>query len=757
MYVTMKRRMLLGLAALVLLGGAAVYWSLGGGAGWLSSGARELPPPAVPVYTEQGIKQTTAVKDGRLQVYDGTGWKPEFWTGVNMGATTPGHAPGELAPTQADYLRWFAQIKDMNADVVRVYTILPPFFYEALAEFNAGRKDPLYILQGVWSPEEHLIGADGGGQDAFQEDAVAVFQQEIQDAVGAVHGKLKRKAKAGHASGKYTADVSPYVLGWVVGTEWEPYAVQATNDAHPGMPPFQGEYFQASAGASPFESWLAQMLDTLAKEESKHGWQHPVSFTNWVTTDPLRHPNEPAENEDLVSVDPMHIKPKDNWKAGYFASYHIYPYYPDLLRYEEKYQTYRDSRGEVNPYAGYLRDLRQHHQGIPLIVAEYGVPSSRGMAHYGPLGRNQGLHTEREQGEIDADLYRSIYDENYDGAMLFAWQDEWFKITWNTMELDAPIGRRPYWRNMLTNEEHFGVLAVEAGASPEDQIVLDGKTDDWERRKGTKTQSYPGFDMTVSHDEAYVYLLLRKKEGAWKPGDETVYVGFDTLEGGSAKADQAPGVTFGGGQEFVLKLQGEEDSAIYVNSAYDIHTWQYGFMGKMMPWQEAWKQAENGLFLPYRLPVSKPQVLPQTGEKLPFEDVELGALHHGTTDPNRADFNNLADWYASGPVMEVRLPWMLLGFTDPSTKKAWRYPYEAGALKSEEVKAIRVEPHVSGPAAGTGASAPMAYKWDAWNKPAYHERLKQSYPILQEAFGELQNQPPKGTAAGADRPAAGSP
>ncbi len=106
-----------------------------------AGGSKDIPVSALPVYDEGGVKQTSAVKDGHLQVYDGKAWKPQFWSGVNMGATTPGHAPGELSPTKEDYLRWFGQIKAMHADVVRIYTILPPHFYEALAEFNAGRKD----------------------------------------------------------------------------------------------------------------------------------------------------------------------------------------------------------------------------------------------------------------------------------------------------------------------------------------------------------------------------------------------------------------------------------------------------------------------------------------------------------------------------------------------------------------------------------------------------------------------------------------
>ena len=82
---------------------------------------------------------------------------------------------------------------------------------------------------------------------------------------------------------------------------------------------------------------------------------HPMSFTNWVTTDLLQHPAEPDENEDLVSVNPNVIKSKEIFFPGLFASYHIYPYYPDFLNFEEKYVEYIDHRGKKNNYAGYLQ------------------------------------------------------------------------------------------------------------------------------------------------------------------------------------------------------------------------------------------------------------------------------------------------------------------------------------------------------------------------------------------------------------------
>jgi endo-1,4-beta-mannosidase len=113
-----------------------------------------------------------------------------------------------------------------------------------------------------------------------------------------------------------------------------------------------------------------------------------MSFTNWVTTDLLKHPSEPLENEDMVSVNPNHIKSSKKFSSGSFASYHIYPYYPDFLNYEKSYLNYTDSNGQKNNYAGYLNELRSAHQ-IPVFVAEFGVPASRGLTHKNAYGMNK--------------------------------------------------------------------------------------------------------------------------------------------------------------------------------------------------------------------------------------------------------------------------------------------------------------------------------------------------------------------------------
>jgi len=53
-----------------------------------------------------------------------------------MGAGVPGKFPGELAISKDDYLRWFNYIGEMHANILRVYTILSPVFYQSSTEHS---------------------------------------------------------------------------------------------------------------------------------------------------------------------------------------------------------------------------------------------------------------------------------------------------------------------------------------------------------------------------------------------------------------------------------------------------------------------------------------------------------------------------------------------------------------------------------------------------------------------------------------------
>lgn len=696
--------------------------------------------------TTNGIQLKFRTSKDNIEVYQNQKWQPFFVKGVNLGASLPGHFPGELPITKEDYTRWFAMIDEMGANVIRVYTIHSPAFYEALVEYNRKKQgEPLYLMQGIWSPEELLIEK----KDAYLPEIREQFRQEIHDAVGAVYGDITIPEKPGKASGTYRANAGPYLIGWHMGTEWDPVMVQKTNERHKGTAPYQGTHFSGSPQASPFENWLAEMVDTVAQQESQYGWQHPMTFTNWVTTDPLPHPGEPIYHEDMVSVDPTHVRPVQ-WQAGYFASYHVYPYYPDFFRYDTALRQVKNAAGQIDTYKAYLRQLKAHHRDLPVMVTEFGVPASWGTAHLGNLGRNQGGHTEKRQGEIDRDLMREIHEEGYAGGILFVWQDEWFKNTWNTMRFELPEDRRSLWLNVLTNESLFGVLGMYP--SKEGVLAIDGDKADWDKLKPEEKQRLdvkaPGFsELWMTHDEGYVYMLA-KLDKAFDPKAEKLYLGVDTTPGGNRHGAELGSLKLDEGLETLIALGQDKESEIRIASNYDFHTRLYGKRYGMMKFEEQDMKDDSGVFKPWKLAVGLAMEPPDSKQYHPLEEVVVGHLARGTTKPDDPAYNSLAAWQAKGNVVELRIPWMLLGFTDPSSLQVMSYQEQAKSFRTETTKGIRLLPWIvdrqSGKAVGweqTNEPYPVSalprYSWAPWEQVSYHERLKQSYSIMKDVYHQI--------------------
>ena len=280
--------------------------------------------------TVDGLSRFARTEGERLIVSTGGGER-DFHAGVNVGATVPGRFPGELAVDAGTYRRWFDQMSDFGFTSIRVYTMLPPHFYAELRAHNLDNPErPLYLIHGAWPPEEEILDA----QDFWDPHVVEEFRQELSDLVDVVHGNAVVPERRGRAHGTYEHDVSAWLMAWAVGIEWDAPTVLASDDENAGLEPFRGRYFEATPEASPTESWMAMMLDHVAAAEAAYGDTMPLAFVNWVTTDPLAHPEEPLPSEDLVGVDPMNVRPTDAWPGGYFAGYHVYPYYPDFQRYE---------------------------------------------------------------------------------------------------------------------------------------------------------------------------------------------------------------------------------------------------------------------------------------------------------------------------------------------------------------------------------------------------------------------------------------
>ncbi|MDH3249719.1 MAG: hypothetical protein OEQ47_12190 [Acidimicrobiia bacterium] len=639
--------------------------------------------------------------EGERLIVSTSGGDRDFHAGVNVGATVPGRFPGELAVDAATYRRWFEQMSDFGFTSIRVYTMLPPHFYAELRAHNLESPDrPLYLVHGAWPPEEEIVA----GRDFWDPHVVETFRQELSDLVDVVHGNADIEERPGRAHGTYQHDVSPWLMAWAVGIEWDASAVLASDEGNAGIEQYRGRYFEATAGASPTENWLAMMLDQVAGAEASYGRAMPLAFVNWVTTDPLAHPEEPLEREDLVGVDPMHVRPTDDWPGGYFAGYHVYPYYPDFQRYEPGIADFVHD-GRIDPYAGLLTKYREHHAGVPFVVLEFGVPTGMAKAHEEPHGRNQGDHTEQEQAAINADLLETIAEVGLAGGYVFAWTDEWFKLTWNTMDYEL-ADRRAIWMNTWTNEAHFGLVASEPALAG--TLILDGDGAEWAAHSQVIAESRQSIrEVRVASDEGFLYFrLVADRSEAW--AGVPIILGFDVIDGDGAGL--GPSGAFPEA-DYRLVIDGS-DARIEVRSGADPMLNAYRRLG-FFPNDES----EPGGWNLHRLITNRPYTL-FDGTETEVEIDPAGWLHHGTTDPNDPEFDSRSTWFADDTTIEIRVPWQSIGFSDPSTRTVFDVSSD-GAI--EHVVIDRIGIAIS---SGSETIETAGYEWENWNDVTYFERLK---------------------------------
>lgn len=658
--------------------------------------------------TEAGLRVLAApvtVDGSTVLALHTTGGDITFWSGVNLGSTIPGHNPGELAATAEDYARWLQQMQEFGVRFLRIYTILPPAFYQEFAKHNAAHPDsPIYLIQGVYLPDESYIETG----DLLDPETTKMFTEEIRDASAAVSGDLMRDPVRGRASGTWDTDVSEWLAGWVIGAELDPGGIDATNSAHAGAPAYHGTYFEsvsASGLPTPTESWLAERMDELATAEATQGRSSPIAFVNWPTTDPLRHSAEANPREDLVSNDANHVRATKAWPGGTFASYHAYPYYPDFQRYQPEYQAF-DHAGEADAYAGYLAALKAYHQeaGLATMVTEFGVPSSLGSAHYGTNGRDQGYHSEQEAMQMDASMLRTMRDIGLAGGLLFIWSDEWFKFTWNTSPRFGATDseRRALWHDPLTNEQFFGVMA-------QDPVPTGWRTP-FEADTGITS-------VAINTDASYGYVRITFGEEPTAP----VVIGFDLLPGGR----QAPGapatdstsdiaLVFDPGPPSLTAYVREEANPILLDGLVaedlppaDLPGWSLQRMTASRSWP-----AQNGL--PARS----------------AEFYDIGRMVQGTWNVDDSAYDSRATWSWQDKTLDIRIPWSMLNVADPSSKTAF-VPQDgvAAPVPFDVVKTSIWSPGMQ--------PVTVDIAWEPWQRPTYAERMKVGADVLSQAMRDV--------------------
>jgi hypothetical protein len=654
------------------------------------------PKPSVPV--------PFATVGDHLGIWDDGDYRPLFIQGVNLGVAVPGTLAGELAASREQYDRWLNQLGALGINAIRSYTLHYPRFYDALAHYNrqhAGK--PIYLLAGVWLDEENTTG------DFF--DMTDGFDASIRENIDCAHGKCTIAERRGRAFGEYRTDVSAWIIGWIIGREIAPDEIRSTNLAHPEHTEYAGVAVSLPQG-TPIEAWLVERLDHLVLyERERYGVERPFSISSWPTLDPLHHPTESPNRsmEDVEALDLENIDTRDA-PGGFFASYHAYPYYPNFMKEDPEYATARDEQGP-NAYFGYLRDLKRHYATHPLLIAEFGVPTSWGNAHFGAAGMNHGGEDEREQGAYAARMLANMRDANCAGGALFAWIDEWWKRTWIVDELALPRDRYRLWHNVASPEQNFGLIAFDLGAP------------DFKRWRAT---SGNGRITEVAADVDAEFFHVRLKLNAPVTAGEELTIAFDTYGDDVGESRLPDGSSAARRNEFALVYRAPDEAQLYVTQAYDLFGIWHGTSDESQlfhsiasdgaPWAKVrWRNNERR----------------DTDLEEPNTIDEVGKLIVGTLDDAVSSRVGLI---VDGSTLHVRLPWTLLQFADPSTRSVLADDRSTKPRETLISDGIALEVDLAGERLTTGR-----LRWDTWDEaPKTSERLKASAEILANALREMQ-------------------
>jgi len=648
-----------------------------------------------------------------FSVWDGKDYTKLFIKGMNLGIAKPGTLPGELLASREDYQKWFKEIKELGYNVIRLYTLHFPHFYDELANYNnAHPSNPLLVFHGIWLDETE-------DYDFFNQ--TSIFNTEIEHVVNAVHGNANVDVRFGKAYGIYTTDISKWVAGYIIGREVYPDEVKLANQNHPEVTSFSGSHLSIQ-NATPSEAWITARLDKVVSYEyQNYATQRPVGFSSWPTLDPITHPTEALRfngYEDSQSLDLTKISRTDA-PAGFFISYHAYPYYPDFISDDPGYQSYSDEMGP-NSYLGYLSDLKAHYQNIPLLIAEFGIPTSWGTSRFSHSLMHHGGVSEYQQGVYSIRMLKNIEEVGAAGGIQFSWIDEWFKQNWRTNPLEN-ADNRYLWHNLLNPEQNYGIITQNQPIRKQETI-------------GTFSNSNIEMIKAVA-DYRFLNLTVRMKTETFLK--DTLWLALDTYDAGLGESILPDGssITKNGNTlraEYALRIiPGDTVAKLFVTHAYDMFS----------------IQADPRVAVNQSTPTDgQPWDIVRWKNKAYTNNTQyLGNLEVAPTSSSPYSFLKAVTWNVDS--ISIRLPWTIINFKDPSQKKVMHYEGVNNGGEVTEITTDRVSDGVAVTAVLKGEILQTSrYTWDNWDAADVqtenlYERRKQGVSYIADHLPDFNSAP----------------
>jgi hypothetical protein len=399
----------------------------------------------------------------------------------------------------------------------------------------------------------------------------------------------------------------------------------------------------------------------------------------------------------MASYDILKISGR-NEGAGIFASYHAYPYYPNFVSEDPLYRAFSDAQGQ-NSYLGYITDLRNHYADIPLVIAEFGVPSSWGSAHQSFSNMDHGGYSEIQQGEKNLRLLNNIFDAGCAGGFMFSWMDEWFKPTWIVAYLEAfgflsgsaTIPTRQLWHNLMSPEQNFGLITF--------------KQEDILPFVSYQRNNNPGpvNSIEATNDNSMFYLNI-ETSASISLGD-TIMIAFDTRSADTGESLLPNGKYLLNRSEFLLTLRAGDDTAFFsVTRAYDMNglTPRFDLSDHLV--QEFRSTVSDG---------SPWKIMQWINDGFELTSHYPGLLPAANSDAFAPGERVAVAWKDN--MIKIRVPWTMMYFHDPTrmqvingaTTNDSGVSYEISSVLSD---GIAISVYIK----GSVTSTLSRYSWDSW-------------------------------------------
>ena len=262
-------------------------------------------------------------------------------------------------------------------------------------------------------------------------------------------------------------------------------------------------------------------------------------------------------------------------------------------------------------------------------------------------------------------------------------------------------------------------------------VTVDGKGGEWLSNESQVIEESRGAlrEVRAVKDQGYLYLrLVLNDPTAWQR--QAITIGVDVLPG---VGGGLPGLGYADvGADYAVVLGPGRRGSALVSSLDDPFWVTYGLASYYLKHRRpAYPPGPSeGLWHLQRQITNRPAVVPSTGQRLPLEWFDVGKLRFGSADPADPRFDCRVTW-AAGDCVEIRLPYALIGFADPSSLRALVVSRD-GALATSPVGRVGLEIAVGSELATTGG-----YAWEPWQTVTWRERQKAGIAAFAAAVGDV--------------------